>query len=71
MTDARPDPKLSVCDGLDHLADRLDPIIGAKFTTDLASNPSTVILNHLDQVAGKPPRTYTTADSRTPDIAAG
>ena len=45
-------PKLSPSDGLDHLADRLDPIIAAKFITDLASHPWTVILNHLDQVAG-------------------
>lgn len=45
-------PKLSVSDGLDHLADRLDPIIKAKFTTDLAGHPWTVILNHLG-VAGR------------------
>ena len=58
-------PKLSVSDGLDHLADRLDPIITAKFTTDLAGHPWTVILDHLDQVAGKPPRNYSTADLQT------
>ena len=28
-------PKASVSDGLDRLADRVDPIIAAKFTTDL------------------------------------
>ena len=58
-------PKLSVSDALDHLGDCLDPIIAAKFTADLAGHPWTVVLNHLDQVAGKPPRNYSTADLQT------
>lgn len=56
------DPKLSVTEGLDHLAGRLDPIIAAKFPTDLGGHPWTVVLNQLDQIAGKPPRTYNTTD---------
>lgn len=56
------DAKLSATEGLDHLAARLDPIITSKFTTDLAGHPWTFILDHLDQVAGKPPRNYSTAD---------
>lgn len=56
------DPKLSVTEGLDHLAGRLDPIITAKFPTDLGGHPWTVVLNQLDQIAGRPPRTYGTAD---------
>lgn len=50
------EPKLSVSSGLDHLADRLDPIIKAKFISDLLGHPWTVILTHLDQVACKPAR---------------
>lgn len=56
------DPKLSVSAGLDHLAERLDPIITAKFPTDLGGHPWTVVLNQLDQIAGKPPRNYSTTD---------
>ncbi|MDQ4489046.1 DUF3320 domain-containing protein [Sinomonas sp. ASV486] len=58
-------PKLSVSEGLDHLAQRLEPIISAKFEDDLAGHPWTVILSHLDQVAGKPPKTYSTSDLQT------
>jgi hypothetical protein len=54
--------KLSASDGLDHLAERLDPIISTKFPTDLGGHPWTVVLNQLDQIAGKPPRTYSTKD---------
>lgn len=58
-------PKLSVSDGLDHVAERLNPVIAAKFVTDLAGHPWTVILTHLDQVAGRPPRDYSTTDLQT------
>jgi len=56
------DPKLSVTEGLDHLAGRLDPIITDKFPTDLGGHPWTVVLNQLDQIAGKPPRVYSATD---------
>src|SRR5437660_9907203 len=67
--DARPgmtfDPKLSVSAGLDHLAERLAAIIAGKFAADLAGHPWTVVLNHLDQVAGKPPKDYSTSELQT------
>lgn len=56
------DPKLSVTQGLDHLASRLDPIITAKFPTDLGGHPWTVVLNQLDEIAGRPPKVYSTID---------
>ncbi|UGQ39586.1 DUF3320 domain-containing protein [Rhodococcus aetherivorans] len=56
------DPKLSVSAGLDHLADRLNPIIAAKFATDLPDHPWTVVLTQLDQLAGKPPKLYSATD---------
>jgi hypothetical protein len=49
------DAKLSVTEGLDHLAGRLDPIIAANFSTDLGGHPWTVVPNQLDPFAGKPP----------------
>ena len=57
--------KLSVSDGLDHLAERLDPIIAAKFASDLAGHPWTVVLTHLDEVAGKPAKYYSAVDLQT------
>ncbi|AOW92545.1 hypothetical protein BFN03_07050 [Rhodococcus sp. WMMA185] len=56
------DPKLSVTEGLDHLAERLDPIITAKFEADVGSHPWTVILDQLDQIAGRPRKVYSTTD---------
>ncbi|MEV0947547.1 DUF3320 domain-containing protein [Rhodococcus sp. NPDC049939] len=58
-------PKLSVSEGLDHLAERLDPIIAARFAAELPQQPWTVILAHLDKVAGKPARNYSTTDLQT------
>lgn len=55
-------PAISVTEGLDHLAERLDPIIEDRFPSDLGGHPWTVVLNQLDQIAGKPPRTYSTSD---------
>jgi len=59
------DPKLSVSAGLDHLSEQLDPIITAKFASDLAGHPWTVILEHLDQVAGRAAKDYSTTDLQT------
>jgi hypothetical protein len=56
------DANLSVTEGLDYLALRLDPIIAASFPTDLGGHPWTVVLSQLDQIAGRPPRAYSTAD---------
>ncbi len=56
------DAKLAVTEGLDHLAGRLDPIIAAKFPTDLGGHPWTVVLSQLDQIAGKPAKVYSTSD---------
>lgn len=56
------DAKLSVTEGLDHLAGRLDPIIAAKFLPDLGGHPWTVVLSQIDQLAGRPPKFYSTSD---------
>jgi len=45
-------PNLSVKEGLDHLAKRLDPIIALKFTGDLGGHPWTVVLEILDEKGG-------------------
>jgi hypothetical protein len=45
-------PNLSVKEGLDHLAKRLDPIIALKFTGDLGDHPWTVVLEILDEKRG-------------------
>lgn len=45
-------PNLSVKEGLDHLAKRLDPIIGQRFSSDLGDHPWTVVLDILDQKRG-------------------
>lgn len=59
------DPKLSVSAGLGYLAERLDRIITAKFATDRAGHPWTVILSHLNQISGKQPRNYSPQDLQT------
>jgi len=43
---------LSVKEGLDHLAKRLDPIIAARLAGDLDGHPWTVVLEILDQKKG-------------------
>ncbi|WP_218975438.1 Swt1 family HEPN domain-containing protein [Tessaracoccus massiliensis] len=45
-------PNLSVKEGLDHLAKRLDPIIAAKLADNLGGHPWTVVLEILDQKKG-------------------
>ena len=45
-------PNLSVKECLDHLAKRLDPIIAARFASDLGDHPWTVVLEILDQKKG-------------------
>ncbi|UTT49884.1 DUF3320 domain-containing protein [Rhodococcus gordoniae] len=45
-------PNLSVKEGLDHLAKRLDPIIAARLTSDLGEHPWTVVLEILDEKKG-------------------
>lgn len=64
MTDAHPtySPKLAVTAALDHLAVRLDPIISAGLGSALAGLPWTAVLVQLDNLAGRPPRTYATTD---------
>lgn len=56
------DAKLSVTEGLDHLATRLDPIIAEKLAAQLEGLVWTAILQQLDQLAGRPPATYVTTD---------
>lgn len=45
-------PDLSVKEGLDHLANRLDPIIGDRLASNLGGRPWTVVLEILDQKKG-------------------
>lgn len=45
-------PNLSVKEGLDHLAKRLNPIIAARLASDLGDHPWTVVLEILDQKKG-------------------
>lgn len=45
-------PNLSVKEGLDHLAKRLDPIIAAELAPNLGGHPWTIVLDILDQKKG-------------------
>jgi hypothetical protein len=45
-------PNLSVKEGLDHLAKRLDPIIGSRLADQMGGHPWTVVLEILDQKKG-------------------
>lgn len=45
-------PNLSVKEGLDHLAKRLDPIIASRLAPNLGGHPWTVVLDILDQKKG-------------------
>jgi hypothetical protein len=45
-------PNLSVKEGLDHLAKRLDPIIAARLASDLGDHRWTVVLEILDEKKG-------------------
>ncbi|WP_458683184.1 DUF3320 domain-containing protein [Prescottella equi] len=45
-------PNLSVKEGLDHLAKRLDPIIASRFAGDLGGHSWTVVLEILDEKKG-------------------
>lgn len=45
-------PNLSVKEGLDHLAKRLDPIIASRLASELGGHPWTVVLDILDQKKG-------------------
>jgi hypothetical protein len=45
-------PNLAVKEGLDHLANRLGPIINARLACDLGDQPWTVVLEILDQKKG-------------------
>ncbi|WP_274993077.1 DUF3320 domain-containing protein [Promicromonospora iranensis] len=55
-------PRESVRFGLDHLAIRLDPIIGQGLAADLNGLPWTVVLTELDRSRGKQPRDYNAKD---------
>lgn len=45
-------PNLSVKEGLDHLAKRLDPIIAVRLAGDLGEHPWTVVLEIMDEKKG-------------------
>ncbi len=55
-------PKLSVSAGLDHLAERLGPIIAARLAGDLGGLPWTTVLDQLDSIAGRPAKHYSPND---------
>lgn len=56
------DARLSVTEGLDHLATRLDPIIATQLSAQLGGLPWTAALVQLDQIAGRPPIIYAETD---------
>jgi len=56
------DARLAVSAGLDHLADRLGPIIATRLAADLGGLPWTAVLSQLDEIAGRPPRVYSAGD---------
>ncbi len=54
---------LSVKEALDHLAERLGPIIGARLAADLGNHPWTVVLQIVDEKKGfTAARNYSTSD---------
>ncbi len=55
-------PRTSVTEGLDYLSERLDPIIASRLRDHLKGNPWTVILDILDENAGKKPQKYSVND---------
>lgn len=56
------DPRYSVDQGLHHLSQRLNPIIGTKLAPSLGGLPWPTVLSELDKMRGKPPRTYVATD---------
>ena len=56
------DPRLSVSAGLDHLADRLGPIITHRLAADLGGLAWTSVLEQLDAIAGRSARPYSSND---------
>lgn len=55
-------PRLSVSAGLDHLADRLGPIITSRVSKELGGLPWTSVLEQLDDIAGRPAKHYSPND---------
>lgn len=56
------DAKLSVTVGLDHLAERLDPIITERFPEPLGDRSWTVLLSRLDENKGYAPKMWSRTD---------
>lgn len=56
------DARYSVDQGLHHLSQRLDPIIGAKLAPSLGGLPWPAVLSELDKMRGKPPKSYVATD---------
>lgn len=56
------DARHSVDQGLHHLSQRLDPIIGAKLAPSLGGLPWPTVLTELDKMRGKPPKFYVAMD---------
>lgn len=56
------DARYSVDQGLHHLSQRLDPIIGAKLAPNLGGLPWPTVLSELDKMRGKPPKSYVATD---------
>lgn len=56
------DARYSVDQGLYHLSQRLDPIIGARLAPSLAGLPWPTVLSELDKMRGKPPKSYAATD---------
>ncbi|MGC5246342.1 Swt1 family HEPN domain-containing protein [Gordonia sp. DT219] len=56
------DPRHSVDDGLHHLANLLDPIIGVRLAQSLGGLPWPTVLSELDKMKGKTPKSYSATD---------
>lgn len=56
------DARSSIDQGLQHLASRLNPIIGTTLAPSLGGLPWPTVLTELDRMRGKPPKLYYAAD---------
>lgn len=56
------DARYSIDQGLYHLSQRLDPVIGARLAPSLSGLPWPTVLSELDKMRGKPPKSYAASD---------
>ena len=56
------DARYSIDQGLYHLSQRLDPVIGARLAPSLSGLPWPTVLSELDKMRGKSPKSYAATD---------